>query len=628
MLPFQKMPTVYALLVVLLLLTGSLILIRPSSSAAMVAYQQGRKCNIATNLVLNFPKFIQKGDSINVGLSWESCVCRPSIKIEPASWASANISGEQCSNNICTDASSSRTCSAVLRVSAIENSGPPRKGKITIFNPNDQQDAVSYEIQQEGCYGILLSADLADVRLLQNVTPSFPKKKSVNKIRGKIINTCGLAAIPEMRVTLKPRFKAEDNISDHRHGSGQLLDPGKVVTTDVIQTDSGGYFEFSYESPEVAGIVEFAGLCDAGDGKYCKPEDSSFPIIVSIPDLLPIPPVLLVLTGETPVHPNNHWGTANLLQGVFALGVGFKVTFPQASLRFNDMSLPKGGVFDICAPPKPDYCEMVKEWDAPHEGHRDGTNVDVSFRGQFSSGAASLTPAMRAWVENNCASNGLYIQTVHKDHWHLKTIAPPATQSVILASSEGLSEEEPAKNAAQALKVVASVQISQSNGLYTYDYSFQNDSGNGLEVRTVSLPIKNISVQNVKTPSGWTWRFSIDNSAIFFSAESLEGGDYSNLKEWEFPSSPSQIKPNQKLSGFSFQTTTPPGSISFFAEAFRQVPREEELPPDFDENDPVPSFFDTAFKGTVLGPVAVPNARTLATPREPIKRPADGRRIQ
>jgi hypothetical protein len=92
----------------------------------------------------------------------------------------------------------------------------------------------------------------------------------------------------------------------------------------------------------------------------------------------------MVLIGQTPIHPINHHATPEMLNCVNLLALEFSsaktFTYP---LLINDMSLPRGGIFDIC--PTGTTCHdgngnviPANTWGPPHISHRIGRSVDIS----------------------------------------------------------------------------------------------------------------------------------------------------------------------------------------------------------------------------------------------------------
>ena len=97
------------------------------------------------------------------------------------------------------------------------------------------------------------------------------------------------------------------------------------------------------------------------------------------------------LTGDTPAHTDNHWGTADTLRpdGTMLAGIVTNtqlvaldflefscVTRACATLGINDMSVAQGGVFDICGTwHQEDTCRDPRV--GGHISHRTGTSVDI-----------------------------------------------------------------------------------------------------------------------------------------------------------------------------------------------------------------------------------------------------------
>ena len=74
------------------------------------------------------------------------------------------------------------------------------------------------------------------------------------------------------------------------------------------------------------------------------------------------------LVGDDQWHPDNHNVTAQFEAPLQQIGLEWHKTCPNsASLLYNDMSLPWGGVFDL-----------NRDWKSPHKSHMFGDNVDIS----------------------------------------------------------------------------------------------------------------------------------------------------------------------------------------------------------------------------------------------------------
>jgi hypothetical protein len=72
--------------------------------------------------------------------------------------------------------------------------------------------------------------------------------------------------------------------------------------------------------------------------------------------------------------------------------------FKGSRLGINDMSLPKGGLFDICS-----------TWLPPHKMHRRGTSVDLDHNSYYASGATgpSIVQDLPRFLDNVAALLGL-----------------------------------------------------------------------------------------------------------------------------------------------------------------------------------------------------------------------------
>lgn len=75
------------------------------------------------------------------------------------------------------------------------------------------------------------------------------------------------------------------------------------------------------------------------------------------------------MTPQDPHHTAMFYGKPELVTKLIGLANLVAIKFPGHRLRFTDMSLPKGGLFDI-----------HEDWTYPHRGHRLGVNADISYR--------------------------------------------------------------------------------------------------------------------------------------------------------------------------------------------------------------------------------------------------------
>ena len=105
----------------------------------------------------------------------------------------------------------------------------------------------------------------------------------------------------------------------------------------------------------------------------------------------------------TPTHPDNHYGTTSFVAKLQAVAAIYYINYPNLPnnrLAFNDISLQKGGLFDIGA-----------TWTPPHSEHRNGTNVDMSL----------VPTARRLALRQLLVSVGIGGQIyVEGSHWHVR----------------------------------------------------------------------------------------------------------------------------------------------------------------------------------------------------------------
>lgn len=143
-------------------------------------------------------------------------------------------------------------------------------------------------------------------------------------------------------------------------------------------TDANGEIKISFRAPDVSGIHTITASCGT-----CVNPSASADIQVKVPDLLPISP-------NPPRNPDGSYAYALTSVDQTHAGNGryhhqqyYLTDFSRKNLRtlinafsgqgwgtvaLNDASLSWGGRYDIRA-----------DWKAPHAGHRDGREIDISF---------------------------------------------------------------------------------------------------------------------------------------------------------------------------------------------------------------------------------------------------------
>jgi len=95
---------------------------------------------------------------------------------------------------------------------------------------------------------------------------------------------------------------------------------------------------------------------------------------VEIPGLVPLPPGNYTPTGAVSgQHTDNHYGTPNMNCVALLLADAYALAFPGEKLRFNDMSLVQGGLFDVYGG------SPSTTWAKPHVSHRFGRDLDIGL---------------------------------------------------------------------------------------------------------------------------------------------------------------------------------------------------------------------------------------------------------
>ncbi len=186
------------------------------------------------------------------------------------------------------------------------------------------------------------------------------------------------------------------------HSHSDSARPVGQMTCDAMDTHDGAYTQFSGYTrdnewpviktmPEVSGIITVFASYVAPWNYYCMPSGiftcdpndlrvarGYFGFDVGSGGFAELPswPEVYVRCGITagclcdnvsPNHPSAFLGTPEMIAAVEDLAVRFQAAYPNLRLRITDMSLPRGGLFDI-----------NENWVTPHCRHRTGTSVDVS----------------------------------------------------------------------------------------------------------------------------------------------------------------------------------------------------------------------------------------------------------
>ncbi len=145
--------------------------------------------------------------------------------------------------------------------------------------------------------------------------------------------------------------------------------------------------------PEASGVVRISATARLIEpGYHCIPTppfwvcddavtaNMELGLEVAVPALgeLPPGPGLYARCGDTgactdtdnvsPTHPSAFFAVSEVVLKAQELAQRFQAVYPDLEVRFTDMSLPMGGLFDY----------YQSNWMPPHKRHRNGRSVDVS----------------------------------------------------------------------------------------------------------------------------------------------------------------------------------------------------------------------------------------------------------
>lgn len=144
------------------------------------------------------------------------------------------------------------------------------------------------------------------------------------------------------------------------------------------ETDEEGKIYLNYTTPQFGGTIDLVATLQTTTG-----QSDSKRVTVRVPGLVLLPDNnLYEKIGGTPNHhgprldvsnepyltpDDNHWVDENVVIPLVNLALLYSIQYPDAPvIRYNDISLPNGGLFDING-----------NWTSPHSLHQIGQNVDI-----------------------------------------------------------------------------------------------------------------------------------------------------------------------------------------------------------------------------------------------------------
>lgn len=186
------------------------------------------------------------------------------------------------------------------------------------------------------------------------------------------------------------------SMGGHVHDSSR---PAGTFNPSSGTTDGSGHFQTTYTASRFGGSERIKATVEGVSGTW--------DLNVRVPYLSALSDGQYYdLTGQTSSHPNNHYGTSSTNTALPNIASDFAALYPNdPDLDYNDMSLAKGGLFDI-GPPYGSY------WNTPHSEHRVGKNCDLS---NILSIPSSHRPDLADVIGQN---GGTYLDETN--HWHLR----------------------------------------------------------------------------------------------------------------------------------------------------------------------------------------------------------------
>lgn len=157
------------------------------------------------------------------------------------------------------------------------------------------------------------------------------------------------------------------------------------------------------------------------------------------------------------------------------------------------------------------------------------------------------------------------------------------------------------------LRLTVNTSFEPGSGLYTYEYEIENRSNSQQNVEYFILETGAL-VSGETSPPGWSFSATNDGQALLdWSATELGPRPPGYVDDGNVRESPFTIKPGETLGGFSFQSTTAPGTITYYVQGFVKAPQvtgdaSEILDGGFDLS--LMDFRQNSVTGTIEGPVA------------------------
>ena len=221
-----------------------------------------------------------------------------------------------------------------------------------------------------------------EISITANPNAVWPKNAGSSQTTSTITVSLTSPAPPE-GCTVNLSIEPVANSGGHSNHSGtrpkgKITDSSGNVISSVNLSNAENSAVVKYTSSEVGGEERIIATVTGGDESEAK-------IKVRVPGLGSMGESdAWRLTGQTTNHPVNHYGTYTTIGNIGNMAADYYQQF-DATLGINDMSLPDGGMFDICGTYNPtDTC--LNAPNGGHSSHRKGTGVDIDRTAQSQNG--------------------------------------------------------------------------------------------------------------------------------------------------------------------------------------------------------------------------------------------------
>lgn len=190
------------------------------------------------------------------------------------------------------------------------------------------------------------------------------------------VKTASGTAVPNRTVSLI--IDGIEQTGGHTHSG--TMPPGSVSPSTVVVTGANGVGTFTYTAPDFGGTIDIRGRSGAAS-------QGTKALTVRVPDLTQLDEGAHVeWIGVKGAHPGSHFGTPSMVSRMQALADTFYGQFNGRRLPVNDISLIRGGKFDV---------DSSYTSGGEHAEHKDGLSADVRSSG---GGADSLTTDQQDFV--------------------------------------------------------------------------------------------------------------------------------------------------------------------------------------------------------------------------------------